>query len=224
MAKNAKAVPEMVDNALILGDKAPPFSKEEVIQIIAHSKNLSQKKMLNLLAIEISGSFKSMGFGYMKEFIENQFDGKYKAIHHGLAAARVAYSFGGAELVEKYNDDAMRAMKRLDVEQRKDVFNWLMKEQNATKDTVEVTVKTVEEAITTLFRHKVVAKKTGETNWHKIIEKQADKFFEGLLDKVDKPLTLLATAIQTKLQPEQLSELIKLIQASEHEVLIKEGL
>ncbi|HEY9042887.1 MAG TPA: hypothetical protein VIN66_11980 [Rheinheimera sp.] len=219
-----KAVPVLVENALSLGDKAQPFSKAEVIQIIAHSKGICNKVMHNLLAIEISNSYEVMNCKNMKELIEKNFDGKYKGLHHHLVAARVAFSIDGIKLIEKYPVNAMRAMKDLSVEQRKAVFNLLMKKQNATKDKVKVTIKSVQAAITKLYPYKRVSPKTEDTNWRKIIEKQADKFFEGLLDKVDKPLTLLATAIQTKLQPEQLSELIKLIQASENEVLSKEGL
>ena len=214
-----KAVPEMVRDTLALGEKAQPFSKEQVMRIIHHSTGLGQKMMMNLLAIEITNSFEALGFDDMKELIETHFNGKYKKIHHNLTAARVAYSIGGPELIEKFPDDAMRAMTRLSVEQRKAVFEWHLKEQNANKDTVKVTIKSVQEAINVLYPHKFTASKSKSTNWRQVIEKKADKFFEDLLDKVDEPLTLLAASIQSKLRPEQLSELVQLIQKEQVNVL-----
>lgn len=219
-----KAVPELVKDTLNLGEVAPPFSKEQVMRIINHSAGLGQKMMMNLLAIEISNSFEVLGYDNMKELIETHFNGKYKSIHHNLTAARVAYSIGGPELIEKYPDDAMRAMKNLDVVQRKEVFNLLLKKQNATKDTVNVTIKMVKAAIKKLYPHKLAASKSKGTNWRKVIEKKADKFFEDLLDKVDEPLTLLAATIQSKLRPEQLSELLELIQKEKTNVLSREGI
>lgn len=220
-----KSAAEWVKETLSAGVAVPDVTKEQVLEVIKHSKGLCNNILRNLLAVDISQCFPILQCNNIKELIEKYFDGKYKSIHHNLKAAHVAYSIGGSELIGKYPDDAMRAMSHLNVEQRKAVYKKIIDDQKAdSSKKVTFNIKLVKKAIEKHYPHLRKKEKSDGSASRNVTEKQADKYFESLFNNPDKAMPTLAATIKEKLRPDQLIELIKLIQASEHEVLIKEGL
>lgn len=211
--------------SLLSGDTASKFlSAEEVEFILRETMALNNKMMHNLVAIEIVEGYRALDCNNLKELIEKYYPGKYKAIHHNFNAARVAYSIGGKELIGKYPDDAMRAMKHLSVEQRKEIYQYLIQSQNATRESVRVTIKLVEQAIEDRIPSKIKAKKSKHSSWSKIITNKANKFFETLMENEPAGIALLAAVIGDNLRPDQVQKLAMLIQNKDNGSNIKEGL
>ncbi|MEO3879969.1 hypothetical protein [Rheinheimera fenheensis] len=214
----------LVESLLSGGRVSKSLSADEVELILKETMTLSNKMMHNLVAIELVEGYRALDCNSMKELIEKYYPGKYKTIHHNFNAARVAYSIGGKELLGKYPDDAMRAMKHLSVEQRKEIYEYLVQSQNATSESVRVTIKLVEQAIEERIPSKIKTKKLKHSSWSKIITNKANKFFETLMENEPAGIALLAAVIGDKLRPDQVQKLAMLIQTKENGSDIKEGL
>lgn len=108
---------DLVKNVLSKPEGEIQLTLEETKSIVEYTNNLSDKCMLNILAIEFGQGFRHFeGCGSIKEFVTKHMKLKYNTFHHRLTAARVAFSIGGYDMLGKHPDDAMRAMKNLHVE------------------------------------------------------------------------------------------------------------
>lgn len=214
---------DLVKNVLSKPEGEIQLTLEETKSIVEYTNNLSDKCMLNILAIEFGQGFRHFeGCGSIKEFVTKHMKLKYNTFHHRLTAARVAFSIGGYDMLGKHPDDAMRAMKNLHVEQRREVYNRIKAEKEAKEDKdVKLNIELVEKTIKELYPNK--AKVSNKPKLKQVTDKQISKFFGALLADAENAVPNFAKAVKDNFSSTQRKALIKLLKDLDEPELDLEG-
>lgn len=215
--KSAKRndVADLVKSILSKSKGEIKLTVNQTMSIVEYTEKLSDRCILNLLAIELGEGFKNFdGCDTLKAFITKHMRLKYNTVHHRLTAARVAFSIGGYDMVGKHPDDAMRAMKVLHVEQRRELYNHIKTEQGANQDKdVKLNIELVEKTIKELYPNN--AKVSDKPKLKQVTDKQISKFFGALLADTENAVPNFAKAVKANFSSTQRQALIELLEDSD---------